>query len=62
MLDPYLRWIYGGDNAIFTLSQLYSKSLDEMIVTLVAKEKTMKTSDIEDSSHPQMTLFSKGRK
>lgn len=49
------------DNAIFTLSQFSSGSLDEMFATLLAEEKRMKLGNTEDNSHDEMALFSKGR-
>jgi hypothetical protein len=49
------------DNAIFTLSQLSSRTMDEMIATLLAEEKRMKARDTKVSSQAEITLFSKGK-
>jgi len=49
------------DNAIFTLIQLSSRTMDEMIATLFAEEKRMKARDTKVSSQAEITLFSKGK-
>lgn len=48
------------DNAIFTLSQLSSKSLDKMVESLLTEEKRIKISVAKDNLQPEMTLFSRG--
>lgn len=51
------------DNVIFTLCQLSSQSLDEMIASLLEEEKRMKEGDAKEevSSHIELALFSKGK-
>ena len=47
------------DNAIFTLSQMPSQSLHEMIAALMAEEKRI--GDTDASPHNELTLFTKER-
>ena len=47
------------NNAIFTLSQMPLQSLDGMIVSLMAKEKSI--GDTDASPHNELALFFKGR-
>jgi hypothetical protein len=49
------------DNAIFTLSQMPSKTLDEMIASLIEEEKRMQPRDTEVNGKAEIALFSKGR-
>jgi hypothetical protein len=49
------------DNAIFTLSQMPSKTLDEMIASLIVEEKRMQLGDTEVNGKAEIALFSKGR-
>lgn len=49
------------DNAIFTLTQMPSRTLEDMISALLAEEKRMKEGDLEVSSNSEIALYSKGR-
>jgi len=49
------------DNVAFTLSQLSSWTLDEMIVVILVEEKRIKEGDKEVVSQTEIALFSKGR-
>ena len=50
------------DNAIFTLTQMPSRSLGDMISALLAEERRMKEGEVEFSSHFEVALYSKGRR
>jgi hypothetical protein len=50
------------DNAIFTLTQMPSRTLEDMISALLAEERRMKEGEVEVSSHSEVALYSKGRR
>jgi hypothetical protein len=47
------------NNVIFTLSQMSSQTLEDMIVALLAEEKRTIASDIEDDPQPEIALYSR---
>ena len=49
------------DNTIFTLSQLSTKSLDEMIAALLAEENRLKQGNQDVHPQDEIVLFLKGR-
>jgi hypothetical protein len=50
------------DNVIFTLTQMPSRTLEDMISALLAEERRMKEGEVEVSSHSEVVLYSKGRR
>ena len=49
------------NNALFTLSQMSSQSLEGMIASILVEENRMNEGDIDASFQTKIALFSKGK-